>query len=444
MKVPGLAALVLCIALGGCATDKYSFIRYGQRVDPNTGEYDSNHDPKLNDVLALNFAGSVVAILRAKYTGARITREISSTAQLGLAAASAYGAAFDYSASTLAVLGLAGAGIPELQRLFGAKERAQTYQDAIRLIEEAEIDYLAHNPKPSPNELTPNGVTLFQRVTASIHVVEKTLAGNLPSVDDMAKATERMTTSGAVPHQSGEEPTNLINASGEKATGTLERDQIVARRHDFTLTRIKTPPLPTHVVVFRSRELQARNQILEIAFSKLNESDVKGLLDAKRIVIPPGGSPREVLAQAVLDKAGLKPKAGLSAVISLKQYREEAIDEPSTAALEAAYEAFNIPLTPEDPRLLTRNVALKLAFESLSDAEVLAALGPLGENPISHSSPRELLAEKILETAVLAKVGNESAVASVTFYRIKANTSVSLTNQLEAAFRILKLKGFDK
>jgi hypothetical protein len=444
MKVPGLAALVLCIALAGCATDKYSFIRYGQRVDPNTGEYDSTHDPGLNDVLALNYAGSVAAILRAKYTGARITREISSTAQLGLAAASAYGAAFKYSASTLAVLGLGSAGILELQRLFGAKERAQTYQDAVRLIEEAEIDYLAHNPKPSPNELTPNGVTLFQRVTASIHVVEKTLAGNLPSVDDMAKATERMTTSGSVPHQSGEEPTNLINAVGEEATGTLERDQIVARRHDFTLTRNKTPPLPTERVIFPAREMQARNQTLEMAFSRVNESDAKSLLAAKQIVIPPGGLAREVLAQAVLDKAGLKPKAGLSAVVSLRQYREAAIDETSTAQLEAAYRAFNIPLTAEDPHLRTRNVVLRLAFEALSDTEVLTALGTVTENPTSGPSPRELLAEKILETAGLPKIGGESAVVSVTYYRIKANTSVSLTNQLEAAFRNLKLKGFDK
>jgi len=443
MKLPRLAVLILCIAFAACTTDRYSFVDYGHQIDPRTGQPNSARDLTLNDVLALNYASSVVALLRAKYTGARITREISSTAQLGLAAAAAYGAAFNYSKSTLAVLGLGSAGIPELQRLFGAKERAQTYQDAIRLIEEAEIDYLAHNPKPSSQELTPNGVTLFQRVTASIHVVEKTLAGNLPSVDDMAKATERMTTSGAVPHESGDEPTNLINAIGEEATGKLERDEIVARRHNLTLARNKTPPTPTDVVVFRSRDLQARNQTLEIAFSNLSELDAKNLLDAKQIVIPPGGLAREVLAQAVLEKAGLKPKPGLNAVVSLKQYREAATDEPLTAKLEMAFRAFNISLTTEDPRLRPRNTVLRSAFEELSDTEVLAALGPPGENP-SGLSPRELLAERILKAAELPKIRGESAVASVTYYRFKANTSVSLTNQLEAAFRTLKLKGFDE
>jgi hypothetical protein len=223
IKVPKLCTLFLCFALTACTTtDKYSFIRYGQSVDPSTGQYDARRDPVLTDVLALNYASSVAAILRAKYTGARITRELSSTAQIGLAAAAGYGAAFHYSASTLAILGLGSAGIPELQRLFGAKERAQTYQDAIRLIEEAEVEYLALNQRPSTTVLTQNGVTLFQRVTASIHVVEKALAGNLPSVADMQKATERMSETGATRTPAGATPSNLVPANGSAPVQKLE------------------------------------------------------------------------------------------------------------------------------------------------------------------------------------------------------------------------------
>ncbi|MEY2537966.1 MAG: hypothetical protein QOG67_1706 [Verrucomicrobiota bacterium] len=273
MKVPRLAALVLCFALVGCATDKYSFIRYGQSVDPSTGQYDAMRVPVLTDVLALNYANSVVAILRAKYTGARITREISSTAQLGLAAASAYGAAFKYSASTLAVLGLGSAGIPELQRLFGAKERAQTYQDAIRLIEEAEVEYLSLNQKPSATELTQNGVTLFQRVTASIHVVEKALAGNLPSVDDMHKATERMTQNGAVATDAGapafnNRPANADNITAEAAHG----------RYEGAITG--------KVVQVTVRPTQSQDQVyankLRGDIKKLDEAGAKAMLDAGR------------------------------------------------------------------------------------------------------------------------------------------------------------------
>src|SRR5205814_2381519 len=98
---------------------------------------------------------------------------------------------------------------------------------------------------------------------------------------DMKKATERMTPSGAVPHEAGDEPTNLINATGEEATGKLERDEIVARRHNLTLTRNTTPPPPTEIVVFRSKVLQTRNDTLETVFSKLTEDEAKKLLDAK-------------------------------------------------------------------------------------------------------------------------------------------------------------------
>lgn len=242
-RAVGLAVCALVVA--ACATDKYSFVRYGQTVEPSTGQYDARRDPVLTDVVALNYASSVVAILRAKYTGARITREASSTAQLGLAAATAYGAAFNYSKSTLAVLGLTAAGIPDLQKLFGAKERAQTYQDAIRLIEEAEVEYLSYNQRPSATELTQNGVTLFQRVTSSIHVVEKTLAGNLPSVRDMQKATENMTPEGATATAPGAPAFNNTPANPDSAAAITNR-----KRYEGTIksTLVRLPDRPAPIV----------------------------------------------------------------------------------------------------------------------------------------------------------------------------------------------------
>lgn len=214
--------LVLCIALSGCASRDYSFVRYGQKPEASTGNFNADQDPQLSDIHALNFASSVASILRSKYTGARITREVSSTAQIGLAAFGGAGAsAFSLGTSTIAALGLGSAGIPELQRIFGAKDRAQVYQDAVRLIEEAQIEYLALNQRPTTT-LTQNGVTLYQRVTASLHVVEKTLAGNLPSVEDMQKATERMSETGATRTAAGNTPSNLIPANGKAPVRKLE------------------------------------------------------------------------------------------------------------------------------------------------------------------------------------------------------------------------------
>jgi hypothetical protein len=223
IKVSKLLRLFLCFALTACTTvDKYSFIRYGQTPDQTTNQFDPTAIPPLSDVLALNYASSVASILRCKFNGARIAREISSTAQVALAAFAGAGAAFHWSATTITALGLGSAGIPELQKIFDAKGRAQVYQDAVRLIEEAEIEYLALNQRPSPTVLTQNGVTLFQRVTASIHVVEKTLAGNLPSVKDMQQATEPMTETGATRTAAGSTPSNLIPASGRAPVRKLE------------------------------------------------------------------------------------------------------------------------------------------------------------------------------------------------------------------------------
>ena len=189
-------ALTLCFSLSACTAPRYSFVGMGRTLD-SSGNYDPQIAPKFSDALAINFADSVATLLRSKFTGARIADEVGRTAQIILAGLAGATAAFDFGASTVAALGLSSAAIPELQRIFNARGRSQVYQDAVRLIEEAEIEYLSFNQDPSDTILTQNGVTLFQRVTATIHVVEKTLTGTIPTVDDMLKATERMSQAGA-------------------------------------------------------------------------------------------------------------------------------------------------------------------------------------------------------------------------------------------------------
>ncbi len=207
LNKPRLICAALPFALAACtSSDNYSFLHYGRTPAANATDLKT---PALNDQLALLYASNVATILRCRFTGARIAREISSSLQVILAGLAGVGGAFNFGEKTLAVLGLGSAAIPEFQGIFNAKGRAECYQDAVRLIEEAQIEYLAHNQQPSPNELTQNGVTLFQRVTASIHVVEKTLAGHLPSVDDMQKATERMSKRGATPTAPGVALNNL-------------------------------------------------------------------------------------------------------------------------------------------------------------------------------------------------------------------------------------------
>jgi len=208
-------ALLLCLLLAGCAgPDRYSFLDYSQHPE-KYGLTNPVPALALSDQLVLLFSSNVAAALRAKATGSRITREVSSSTQVALAGLAGAGAAFNFSNSTLAVLGLGSAGIPEFQGIFNARGRAEAYSDAVRLIESAQNEYLAHNQKPSATYLTQNGVTMLQRVQASIHVVEKTLAGRLPTIHDMAQATERMSAAGAYQRPAGVAVNNIpANATG--------------------------------------------------------------------------------------------------------------------------------------------------------------------------------------------------------------------------------------
>ena len=99
--------LVMCLCNTGCTnTDKLTFFNYG--LNPNPGAAapkDPNKPPAANDALAINFANSMEIIMRCNATGSRITRDVSATAQIGLAAFSGVGAAFNYGTTTLTALG---------------------------------------------------------------------------------------------------------------------------------------------------------------------------------------------------------------------------------------------------------------------------------------------------------------------------------------------------
>lgn len=247
---------MLSLGLTACSTSQqFSFTRLGQTFDQNTGQLSNPWEPpKLSDGLALNYASSVATIFRCKFNGTRIGNEVAATVQVTLAALAGAGAAFDFGASAVAALGLSSAGIPQLQRIFMVQSRIDAYQDAVRLIEEAEIEYLAYNQYPSGSVLTQNGVTLFQRVTASIHLVEKTLGGRIPTLAETEKATEPMTQAGAVQTAPGAMPANNIPANGApptaqaripRAAQTVSRDEFEKLQKQFiTWKSEKTTTVP--------------------------------------------------------------------------------------------------------------------------------------------------------------------------------------------------------
>ena len=200
----GIAGLLLTICLVSCATDKTTFLNYGGRQPP-----DVMTAPQVSDGLAINYANSIEIIMRCQATGNKITREVSATAQVGLAAFGGLGAALHWSTTTLTILGLGSAAIPQLQRIFDAGGRAEAYNQAAEMIQDAVLEYYAHNPNPSAGDFTPNGLTLVKKVASAINLVNDTIIGHLPSQGDMQKAVEKMTPGkGNEPQNPNESPVN--------------------------------------------------------------------------------------------------------------------------------------------------------------------------------------------------------------------------------------------
>src|SRR5437762_12474248 len=126
--------LGICLILASCSSDPATFTTYTHRKGANAGIVDPTLAPKFTDALALNYANSIESIFRATATGMRYTREASDTAFAGIAAFIAASKTLGYSASTVARLGIASAGIVQLQHIFDAKGRSIAYSEAAERI----------------------------------------------------------------------------------------------------------------------------------------------------------------------------------------------------------------------------------------------------------------------------------------------------------------------
>jgi hypothetical protein len=151
------------------------------------------------DVDVINYTDHVKTILRGKFTKARFARYTSATTQVFLAAASGAAAAFSAGATVVTALALGSAAVPQLGDIFNAKARAGVYQDAVSKIEDAESAYYSKHSKPPSDAYTPDADTLYKNVTANIHVVEKTLLGELPSLQAVQQANDKPPASSQTP-----------------------------------------------------------------------------------------------------------------------------------------------------------------------------------------------------------------------------------------------------
>jgi hypothetical protein len=217
--------LILCWNLSACkSTDSLTLFNYGKIPNPGaTAPSDPLVPPAVSDGLAINYANSIEIIMRCNATKSRITREVSATAQVGLAAFGGLGAAYNWSKTTLTVLGLGSAAIPQLQGIFDAKGRAEVYNQAANMIRDGIWEYYSLNSSPSSTILTSNGLTLVKKVAAAMSLVDNTLIGQLPSATQMRQAVEVMTPAGTTKQVAGAPPTNAMVPAALQRSPTAPR-----------------------------------------------------------------------------------------------------------------------------------------------------------------------------------------------------------------------------
>jgi hypothetical protein len=267
----------LALALVACVgTDKTTFLNFGTPASSAPLSRDEvMAAPKVSDGLAINYANSIEIVMRCDATRSRITREVSATAQVGLAAFSGVGAAFHYSATTLAALGLGGVAIPELQKIFNAKARAEVYNQAANMIQDGVLEYYSHNTAPSSSEFTPNGLTLVKKVSAAITLVDTTLIGQLPSQKQMLQAVEAMTPEGTKKQDPTAAPVNASVPAAllrpPRAPETVTKNQIKTLQADMDRLAKSKPPIIDFVHDLRAYDRAATTEQKAQGYSALVE-----------------------------------------------------------------------------------------------------------------------------------------------------------------------------
>ena len=308
--------LFIFLVLGGCVnTDRTTFLNYGNNSSARNALMSA---PAVSDGLAINYANSMQIIMRCNSTHSRIAREVSATAQIGLAAFGGVGAAFNYSATTLAVLGMGSAGIPQIQKIFDAKNRADVYNQAADMIQDGVFEYYDHNPSPPKDKFTPNGLTLVKKVSAAISLVDGALVGHLPSQAQMEHAVEAMSPDGTRKQIVGDPPVNSLKTA-LRATERVSREGAATGITDELPDDVKRDRRRMANWVYELDNAKDYARLRQFATDTKLPGTVKDedLADSIRAMIR-GATTREMIG-ALLNHASLSPGTGSDTIVKKKK-----------------------------------------------------------------------------------------------------------------------------
>lgn len=286
-------ALLLCVALAGCASlDKYSYETFRpDQTDPGAGVARS-------DALALIYADYVAKLLEGRSTGARITREASDSSLAIAGIITTAHETLKISAETLAQIGVGVLIVRELQGIFNARGRSEAFADAAYLIRQAQAEYRAFNPNPSPTFMTENGATLVRRVDSALYAARKTLIGRMPTLVDLQQAHQKMSEAGATRRGPGQ-PETLVTA-----TEDVPLPQLRPPVQPGPGVQKPQPPTPEDVLI-KQGEVQAAIDALTVTDLPVDTVTVMDRLD------PPTTSPEgKQTTKYPRNKTGLRKLVG--------------------------------------------------------------------------------------------------------------------------------------
>ncbi len=208
--------LPLSALLASCASyptlEQTARARARTKLPANPPVSDAGIEYQITDLDVLNYADAIKTKLARKFDSASVTRYGSSTAAVTLSSLAGAANTAGWGAASASGLGMGAAYILSLGHIIDAKGNAAAYEQAFTAIQAAEANFYFHqtgmsftqadgkwrvvlpdnqnqqNHIPYSDRLTPDGQTLYYRVSKTLKVLDDVLASKIPNLDDLKEA----------------------------------------------------------------------------------------------------------------------------------------------------------------------------------------------------------------------------------------------------------------
>jgi hypothetical protein len=244
-----LSLLTVLVCVAGCVSYPTLVEIARTRQNPDKSK-DLSAYYHITDRDVLDYTDRIKILLSSKLSSSSFTRYSSSTTQITLATLAGAAATAGWSVAAASGLGMGSAFISGLGQSIDAKGHAQAYEQALTAVQSAEstfyfrqvglsfgtdasgrsvvvrsgVNNAASNDIPSTTKLTPDGETLYYRVTKVLKVLDDVLASKIPDLQDLKDAKGDWTSSPGSPAGHGETikgPNNSPRAPAPKPNGSV-------------------------------------------------------------------------------------------------------------------------------------------------------------------------------------------------------------------------------